>query len=366
MKFRIYPEQETTYRVVSNLGPKATDKIPVLPDELGTITKAWLIRWAEWVAAGKPEIDRQAENSTLYRLTSSIRNNWKPELHPRDPRTGKFVERSFNVPDGAPDFGDMGTRDILEYLDNEGEDIDAILDPESGVTIDGVPNDATSLDDIETDSGLADSVESLIEDADSVSEAISATESEIEANTNISAVTYKPLRNETEEETRERLRNLASGVELVQDAGWDPELDNLSTTTDVLDDQDQGVVTHGMYEESTNSVYITPSDLERDSDLYTTPDAEKRHTVAFETPEGLVAHEMGHARDYASRDQWDPDNFFGSEVTSQVDKYSEAISEYALTNENEFIAEIQAMVAEGQDVPEFALESYRDINGPEL
>jgi len=153
----------------------------------------------------------------------------------------------------------------------------------------------------------------------------------------------------------------------VQEKGWDPELDNLSTTTDVLEDQDRGATTHGMYEDATNSVYLTPSDLERDSDLYTTPDSEVNQTVAFETPEGFIAHEMGHARDYNSgRDQWDPDNFFGSDVVSQVDKYSEAISEYAMTHENEFIAEIQAMVAEGQEVPEFALETYRDIDGPEL
>jgi len=42
----------------------------------------------------------------------------------------------------------MGVKGTLEYLDEQGEDVDAILDPESGVTIDGVPNDAEGIDEL--------------------------------------------------------------------------------------------------------------------------------------------------------------------------------------------------------------------------
>lgn len=120
---------------------KPFSTVPVLPDNLQNLTKAWLIRWAEWVAAGRPEI---TQNSLLS-------ENFNPALHPRDPETGKFVERPFNVPDDIPDFGSDSPAEILQFLSDEGEDIDAILDPESGVTIDGVPNDATSIEEIPDD-----------------------------------------------------------------------------------------------------------------------------------------------------------------------------------------------------------------------
>lgn len=126
---------ETVYRVVPNLGEKATDSIPVLPNNLGTITKPWLIRWAEWVAAGKPPIDRQAQN------------DFNPALHPRDPRTGKFVERSFDVPDDIPDFSGMSSPEILSYMSEQGVDVDPILQ-DDGVSIDGVPGDVESASEL--------------------------------------------------------------------------------------------------------------------------------------------------------------------------------------------------------------------------
>jgi len=75
-------------------------------------------------------------------------NDWTPELHPRDPRTGQFIERPFDLPDDAPDFVDMGQKERLSYLDDNGADLSDIFDPNSPVTVDGVPNDATSLDDV--------------------------------------------------------------------------------------------------------------------------------------------------------------------------------------------------------------------------
>jgi hypothetical protein len=116
--------------------------IPVLPNDLETLTEAWLNRWAEWVAAGRPEIAKGE------RLTETAHLNFDPALHPRNPETGQFVERPFNSPVPPTALSDMSTKDTLAYLDSQGEDISAVLQPGSGVTVDGVPNNATTLDDI--------------------------------------------------------------------------------------------------------------------------------------------------------------------------------------------------------------------------
>jgi len=124
-------------------GPFAA--IPVLPDDLDTLTRGWLIRWAEWVAAERPAIDEADRLSATPRRASL---DFNPELHPRDPETGQFVERPFDLPDGAPDFGDQTVKETVQYLDENGADVAAVLDPDTPVTIDGVPNDARSIDDI--------------------------------------------------------------------------------------------------------------------------------------------------------------------------------------------------------------------------
>jgi len=139
----------------SKLASEPFADIPVLPDDLETVTEAWLNRWAEWVAAGRPEISEEATLISGGRLFAQL--DWNPALHPRDPETGQFVERPFSVPDSAPDITDMSQKDTLEYLDSEGENIDSILNADSDVTVDGVPNDATSIDEIPDDAdGEAD------------------------------------------------------------------------------------------------------------------------------------------------------------------------------------------------------------------
>jgi len=102
-------------------------------------------RWAEWVTAGRPEIPDEAK---LVKPHLFAELDWNPSLHPRDPETGKFVERPFNSPVPATALAEMSTKQTLQYLDNQGEDIDAVLSPGSGVTVDGVPNDATSIGEI--------------------------------------------------------------------------------------------------------------------------------------------------------------------------------------------------------------------------
>jgi hypothetical protein len=58
------------------------------------------------------------------------------------------------VPDSAPDFGEMSTKETLVYINQRGGDLGStVFDPTSDVTVDGVPNDATSFDDIEDSDG---------------------------------------------------------------------------------------------------------------------------------------------------------------------------------------------------------------------
>ncbi|PHQ43938.1 hypothetical protein Z052_02010 [Halorubrum sp. C191] len=118
------------------------EAIPVWPDSLDRITEAWLNRWAEWVAAGRPLVES---------YDGAEVEKFDPALHPRDPETGQFVERPFDVPSDAPDFGGMSTKETLTYLDENDANVSAVFDPESEVTVDGVPNRATSIDDVPDD-----------------------------------------------------------------------------------------------------------------------------------------------------------------------------------------------------------------------
>jgi len=128
--------------------------VPVLPDTLENFSTAWLIRYAEYVAADKPEIpeeDRLAtiDQATLRRELAELEFN--PTLHPRDPETGQFVERPFDLPDDAPDFTDLSTKETLEYIaenDDSGLLDDTLFNPDENITADQVPVRATSLDDV--------------------------------------------------------------------------------------------------------------------------------------------------------------------------------------------------------------------------
>jgi hypothetical protein len=135
------PQVQKTFRDAYLQGEPFTDN-PVLPDDLEALSEAWVNRWAEWIAAGRPDIP-ESEQLSRERL------EFIPAKHPRNPKTGKFVERSFNVPDDAPDFGEMSTKDTLGYISDNGGDLDStVFNPDSAVTVDGIPNDATGLDDI--------------------------------------------------------------------------------------------------------------------------------------------------------------------------------------------------------------------------
>lgn len=131
----------------TNLAGESFADNPVIPTGLEELSDAWLVRWAEWVAAGRPEIPESERLAEIAAL------DWNPELHPRDPRTGQFVERPFDPPDDAPDFSEQSRRETLKFLDDNGADLSDIFDPDSPITVDGIPNDATGLEDVPEDDG---------------------------------------------------------------------------------------------------------------------------------------------------------------------------------------------------------------------
>lgn len=124
--------------------------IPVLPDGIFRIDRAWLIRWAQWVAAGRPEVKPVTLRTGKGR--ANRQNEWNPALHPRDPDTGQFVERPFDVPDDAPNFTNMEQEEIAQYIaNNGGEEMKAVLDPETPVTIDGVDPEEVNVEERDID-----------------------------------------------------------------------------------------------------------------------------------------------------------------------------------------------------------------------
>lgn len=129
--------------LTSNQGPFAD--VPVLPDNLRQVSKAWLIRWLEWLKAGKPEVDGYRANTAIAIRT----NDFNPALHPRDPETGKFVERPFDLPGGVEpsDFADSTPAQLLRFIDDSGGNVDPILQDDS-LTIDGVPFSIDTKDEL--------------------------------------------------------------------------------------------------------------------------------------------------------------------------------------------------------------------------
>jgi|APHM01.1.fsa_nt_gi hypothetical protein len=136
--------------------------IPVLPDNLQTVSEAWLNRLAQWYAAGKPEIppderlaqyDNQRRYETLVELGQQFAHlDFDPALHPRNPENGKFIERPFDLPDGVPDFADSSTKQTLEAISDDPEGrrklLDTIFDPESDIEAEGVPTEAREVADV--------------------------------------------------------------------------------------------------------------------------------------------------------------------------------------------------------------------------
>jgi hypothetical protein len=112
------------------------DDNPIIPDGTTTITVPLLKQWAAWVAAGRPEVEALRQ--------------WNPALHPRNPETGQFVERSFDVPESDIDVIQSGDpAKLLGFISDTGSrsDIEAVLQDDA-VTVDGIPDDINTNRDL--------------------------------------------------------------------------------------------------------------------------------------------------------------------------------------------------------------------------
>jgi hypothetical protein len=155
----VYLPGESTeeLQAVVNSAREVMEDVPVLPDNLRRITEAWLLRWVQWVAAGRPDVTPVDERELVGDATAATErrdpreNDWNPVLHPRDPDTGQFVERSFAIPDDTQSFTDESIKTQVAFLDQQGADIDEVLSRNSSVTIDGVPKDAETAAEIPDD-----------------------------------------------------------------------------------------------------------------------------------------------------------------------------------------------------------------------
>jgi len=316
--------------------------IPVLPDGLQTLTRGWLIRWAEWVAAGRPAIAKEE------RLTPTPRHaelDFNPALHPRDPDTGQFVERPFDLPDGAPDFGDFNTKETLEYLDDNGAAVDAVLDPDTEVTVDGVPNSATSLDEVP----VGDTRGQNFADADSSEEAREVASARIESavNTDLSA----SLQNMN---TRQA-RTLTEAVEELSESG-----DGLFSSVEEIRDHDINATAQAAYDPAQNALLFRSGSMSG-NEAY-------EGYLAENSGFGTVAHETGHAAHYGDSGDDIFDYYFWPEGTDDddIEQIEMEVSEYAAESPEEFVAEVFSVIATGGELSERVAEIYEQLNGPQL
>jgi len=418
--------RETGLAALADDGPFSN--IPVLPDDLETLTRGWLIRWAEWVAADRPVIAKEE------RLTPTPRHaslDFNPALHPRDPDTGQFVERPFDLPDDAPDFGERTVKETLEYLDNNGAAVGAVLDPDTEVTVDGVPNTATSLDDIpedgddgegdtdtdtDTDTGDApdgegrtvprseiDSFEEDLEPGDRIQfddgSETPPIEEVVEDDGTVAAIHEEgfvvedsvladpddgPDLTPEGETIQEDL-----GVQTVDLSGLDE-----GARQDLVDalrtefDRDEDL--RGAFGAVGSVTTTPPSDIRNDDDreaaaafqgstrtLYVNPDSFNEAPSDGELrPGGIglgptdrqttVQHELGHARHFL-KDAEEYGSLRDRGLTdAEKQLASDEVSSYAAYNPQEFVAEVHTGLRNGVDFDDDVRDLYEELNGPEV
>jgi len=392
--------------------------IPVIPDGLTKLTRPWLVRWAEWVAAGRPEVTPVRQRA----------NDFNPALHPRDPDTGQFVERSFQVPDDAPDFGDMSAPETLQYLDDNGADVSSVLAPDSGVTIDGIPDDATSVSDIGGGDGGEESGDDTATDTDdgdgggrAVPESdITSFQEDLEPGDRIQyddGSESSPIEEIVEDDGTVAAifdegfitegtfttdpdggRDLTPEGETIQEelgvntvdlSGLDEDarqdlVDSLQTEFENDEDLreffgvvgavqttppsdlrgEEGSNAAAAFQGSTRTFYVNPetfNDLQSDGELR--PGGVGLGPTDRQT---MVQHELGHARHFSK----DAKEYGAIEERNLTDTEkqlaSEEVSSYAAYNPHEFVAEVHTGLRNGVDFGDDVLELYEELNGPEV
>jgi len=100
--------------------------------------------WKDIMGVAEPEEDNEALKESVERIETRLDALFDPIKHPRNPETGKFVERPYPVPD---EIADLGTEQVIGELaatnDNFAEQVEDIaVDIE---TDDGGPNVPTRI-----------------------------------------------------------------------------------------------------------------------------------------------------------------------------------------------------------------------------
>lgn len=341
------------FRNYANARPRdVIRETAVLPDNLREITRPWLIRWAQWVAAGRPDVKPVSERD----LTDTPQTNeWNPALHPRDPDTGKFVERSFGLPDDAPDFTDRSQKEVLTYLQNSGADINDVLNPNSAVTVDGVPKDATTIADIPDDPDRANPNETpddiptgddLIDRADEVYESDAA---DFEKRDQLETLVAESAQIQArfDDFNPDQARAVAKAVGLVQrnDEKGMPETVNFISSAIAADTKSAGGGTPLAAFTKTGSVTGVELDGADSFSAERVGELQDQNYLANPDDVGMISavvHEIGHARHKHETVTSGAGSFYyqpSATFNNIMDDVEEHISEYAATKETEFVAE---------------------------
>jgi len=310
--------------------------VPVIPTGIETLSDAWVRRWAEWIAAGRPDI-AQSE-----RLAEVAELDWNPALHPRGPN-GQFVERPFDLPDDAPDFGGMSTRETLGFIQENDGDLSDVFDPDSPVTVDGVPNDATSLDDVGGGAarGFAD-----IDSPDAAREvATERIESAVDTDVSVS------LRNMDTDQAQ----TLTESIEELSDT--DAEL---FSAVDEIRDHDINATASAAYDPGQNALTFGPASMSGNEAF--------EGYLAENNGFGTIAHEVGHAAHYGDSGEDIFDYYFWPEDVGgdDIDQIEDEVSEYAAESPEEFVAEAFSVIASGGELSDNVANVYQELNGPQL
>lgn len=115
-----------------------------------------------------------------------------------------------------------------------------------------------------------------------------------------------------------------------------------------------------IYEENTNTIRISKSALGGDA---------KDEKMVGGTPTTTLIHEAGHASHDENLEAEDISRFElpGPKIRDNADEIRDGVSEYALTDEAEFVAETFTALTLGKDVPDAVVEIYQDdFFGPEV
>jgi len=236
-----------------------------------------------------------------------------------------------------------------------------VFDPDSPVTVDGVPNDATSLDDIATDSldfafgevgqdakEAISSVDNAVSELDG-EEALSEIESVVESNTDTD-INMSGSVDGAAQAAKEFIR--------LSDAG---QTENVSEFVYGVTSSTRGSA--GAYSRLDNQLVVNPEVVE--SDEYQEWFNEGK--IGGDSVEWAVRHEVGHARHAETMSLDESRSLRRASLDEQEQEaIQENLSLYAAHSPTEFVAEAYAAQVSGRELRGFLPSNYEAFSGPEV